>query len=388
MNKQNIFILFLGQVLGFTTPSFIFFSAGLVGANLMDLRSLITLPVSCFVIGNALMTWGIAPTMKKLGRKRSFITVNSLTFLPSIIAYFAITQEIFIMFCLATLLFGMKIAFVNQYRFAAAENASEKHVPQAISIIFLGGVFGGFFGPFMASYFKDTVTGSEFAFSYLILFILDCLSAVAFLAYKEPTTENQSNTQVVPMSIREVLKVPNFIVAATIGACGYGFMSLLMTATPVNMKILQFYPSSDAAIVVQLHVVSMFLPSLFTGKLIEKFGPSKIIICGIILSFLIWPISRVSQDFEVFLIILILLGVAWNFMFVTATVIVQQSCTPKNKFKVQGLNESIIFFVQAFASLSAGKMLFSLGWLQLINFSMLLIVPVIIAVILYKPVKN
>ena len=53
---------------------------------------------------------------------------------------------------------GVGMAFTHQYRFAAAESVEKNKVPQAISIILLGGIVSAFLGPSMANYTKDIFT--------------------------------------------------------------------------------------------------------------------------------------------------------------------------------------------------------------------------------------
>ena len=63
-------------------------------------------------------------------------------------------------------------------------------------------------------------------------------------------------------------------------------MSTLMTATPIHMNMMHGYSIFSTGIVIQLHVVGMFLPSLITGDLIKTFGHKKIIYTGIFILFL------------------------------------------------------------------------------------------------------
>ena len=53
-------------------------------------------------------------------------------------------------------------------------------------------------------------------------------------------------------------------------------MSTLMTATPISMNIMHGYSIFSTGIVIQLHVVGMFLPSLFTGNLIKIYGHKNV----------------------------------------------------------------------------------------------------------------
>jgi hypothetical protein len=71
--------------------------------------------------------------------------------------------------------------------------------------------------------------------------------------------------------LREIARQPVFIVAVMACALGYGVMNLLMAATPIAMSQCA-HPFSSAALVLEWHVLGMFVPSFFTGSLIRRFG--------------------------------------------------------------------------------------------------------------------
>jgi len=60
------------------------------------------------------------------------------------------------------------------------------------------------------------------------------------------------------------MKQPVFIVSAAAASLGYGVMNLLMAATPLAMQVCG-YPFSDAALVLEWHVIGMFAPGFLRG---------------------------------------------------------------------------------------------------------------------------
>ena len=61
-------------------------------------------------------------------------------------------------------------------------------------------------------------------------------------------------------------------------------------------------------------------------------------------------------------IALILLGLGWNFLFVGGTSLLPGSYNNSEKYKVQTLNDFLIFSLQVITSLSAGWFVFNFGW--------------------------
>jgi MFS family permease len=77
---------------------------------------------------------------------------------------------------------------------------------------------------------------------------------------------------------------------------------------------------------------------------------------------------------------LVLLGIGWNFLFVGGTVLLSQSYRPNERFKVQGLNEFLVFSCQATAALSAGVFLNLIEWrgLLIASFSIIAVQLIVI----------
>ena len=71
--------------------------------------------------------------------------------------------------------------------------------------------------------------------------------------------------------VAELARQPAFVVAVAAGALAYGVMNLLMAATPLAMQRCGL-PFRDAALVIEWHVLGMFVPAFFTGHLIQRFG--------------------------------------------------------------------------------------------------------------------
>jgi len=106
----------------------------------------------------------------------------------------------------------------------------------------------------------------------------------------------------------------------------------------------------------------MFLPSLITGHLIKKFGHSNIIYIGVLFYVVTIILSLFEKTFANYMIALIFLGLGWNFLFITGTSLVVLTYKEEEKFRVQGINDLIVFSTMALASLSAGIMLSLTSW--------------------------
>jgi MFS family permease len=154
-------------------------------------------------------------------------------------------------------------------------------------------------------------------------------------------------------------------------------MSLVMTATPLAM-IAHQHSQADAQTGIQWHVIAMFAPSFFTGPLIARFGKSAMAAAGLLLIAGSATVALSGTDLWQFWTALILLGVGWNFGFIASTAMVAELYRPEEAFRVQAMNEFILFTIVAIASFSSGGILVASGW-TVVN---LLIYPVVLASIL------
>ena len=94
----------------------------------------------------------------------------------------------------------------------------------------------------------------------------------------------------------------------------------------------------------------------------RQYGHSAIIYGGVLFFFITVLLSLFEQTYLNYMISLIFLGLGWNFLFISGTSLVVLTYNKEEKFKVQGINDLIVFSTMALASLSAGILLNSIGW--------------------------
>jgi MFS family permease len=157
------------------------------------------------------------------------------------------------------------------------------------------------------------------------------------------------------------MRQPRFIASVTAALVAYGLMSFVMTAAPLAM-VACGHSVGDAALGIQWHVLSMFGPSFFTGRLIARFGKEKITAIGLMLTALAAIVGLTGLSVAHFWGALILLGLGWNFGFIGATALVTDCYRPEERVKVQAANDFLVFGSVAIASFSSGGLLNAGGW--------------------------
>jgi MFS family permease len=377
--NRNLWLLTICQGLFLTNNVTFIAINGLVGLSLAPLGWMATLPVMAYVVGGALSTGLVAKTQERFGRKVSFQLGLLIVLLACLLcAYAAVTRNFWLM-CSATLLAGYYNANANLYRFAAAELALPAWREKAVSLVLAGGLIGAVIGPNLAQQTR-TLVSTPFAGAYLALCVVAVLSMVvlSFIEFAPAPPKKQLNGG---RTLAAIMKQPAFIVAAAAGALGYGVMNLLMAATPLAMQQCSL-PFSDAALVLQWHVVGMFAPGFFTGHLIKRFGTLPVMTVGLALNALCIAIALSGVELHQFLIALFLLGVGWNFLFTGSTTLSLQTYTAEEKDKAQGALNFLVFATLAVSSFSSGVLVTTSGW-ALINVGSLVPVALIGASLLW-----
>lgn len=378
---RTLKILTIAQAFAQTGAPIVVLLGGIVGASLAPTPSLATLPIALMIVGTATTTIPAALFMGKFGRKAGFMFAATYCFMAGIIGAYAINQESFVLFCMATFLVGSHNAFIQQYRFAVAESVPANKLGRSLSILMLAGVAAALMGPEAAQRLRAVSSMGEFAGSFLGLSSFMLVTLVMLSFYK-----NGSTTEVAvdekSRDLRVIVQQPMFILAICSAVVAWSVMSLLMTATPVSMHTVDHFNLEDTAWVIQSHIVAMFLPSLFSGFLVDRFGAIKIIIAGLTLMFTCLFIAYMDRQLMHYWWALVLLGVGWNFLFLGGTTLLTQTYRPAERFKVQAFNDFVVFSLQATAALGSGLILVQFGWDWLVGLSLPWLL-ILIAVLFY-----
>jgi MFS family permease len=295
------------------------------------------------------------------------------------VAALSVNIQSFALFVVAALLTGAGSSFFQQFRFAAIESLKSPDMAgPALSAMMLFTVAGAFLGPELGTLGHKMLDGyAEYTGSYLILASVIIVAIVIFSMFENPPTKEEESSKS-GRSGFDIAKQPVFIVALLSACIGYAVMSFIMTSTPLSMHQLQSHSLADSKWVIQSHMAAMFLPSLFSGFLLKRFGPSYLMITGSILYLLVAVVALSGQAVVHYWWALLILGVGWNLLFLSGTTLLPSAYKHNERFKAQAINDFTVFSLQALASLSAGWVLISYGW----NTTILICIPLTLVVLI------
>ncbi|MFI0843231.1 MFS transporter [Mesorhizobium sp. IMUNJ 23232] len=337
---------------------------GLAGLYLLGTdKSLATAPITGFNVGVALGALPAAALIKAVGQKNGFQLGTVITALGGLVATFALFQASFWLFAIGLLIIGLGGAFVQQFRFAAADDAPPEFKARAISFVLAGGIITAILGPQIVIFTHDLFAPVMFAGSFATILILAAVGAVilSFLRVRPHATAAVGTSEAPARPLTEIVGQPRFIVGLGCAVGSYALMSFVMTGAPLAMVGCGFSPD-DATLGISWHVMAMFGPSFFTGRLIHRFGVERIVAFGLLLLILCGVVALSGIALWQFWSALILLGLGWNFGFIGATAMVAGTYRPSEKGKVQGLHDFILFGSVALASLMSGAVYNAWGW--------------------------
>jgi MFS family permease len=361
--RRTAIILSAAQaVLGSAGP--ICFALGALAGHFMlgaD-KSLATAPLTGYSVGLAVGALPAAAIIRRLGHRGGFVTGSGVAALGGLVAAIALFQSSFWLFAFGLAVVGMGNAFVQQFRFAAADNAPPEFKARAISLVLAGGIVTAVLGPQTVIFTHDLLAPVPFAGSFVAIIGLSAIgAAILFFLPTRKVVETRRTQADTGRPLLEIISQPRYAVALLCAVGSYSMMTFVMTGAPLAMVGCGF-SSDDATLGISWHVMAMFAPSFFTGRLIHRFGAITIVTCGFALLIACSLVALSGIELWQFWTALILLGLGWNFAFIGSTAIVAACYHPEEKGKAQGFHDFVLFSSVAFASLMSGAVYNAWGW--------------------------
>lgn len=270
---------------------------------------------------------------------------------------------------------GAYAAVVLSFRFAAADGVDAPRRARALSLVMGGGVAAGVIGPQLVTHTMYLWPAHLFAATFIAQAAVAAVSAVLLLGVRLPGLSSTETAAGRPLS--SIARQPLFITAMICGAVSYMLMNFLMTAAPLAMQMCG-HSQESSNLGLQWHVIAMYAPSFFTGRLISRFGASNVVIIGLFLTGLSILVGLTGVDIAHFWLTLILLGVGWNFGFIGASALVLECHRPAEKTQVQSLNDFVVFSTMAVGSFASGSILAAYDWNTVLWVSL---VPLLVALL-------
>jgi MFS family permease len=356
----NILRLAVAQALAGANASVIFATGAIIGSVLAPDPAFATVPISVFVVGMAAGTLPSGYLSRRYGRRVAFMAGTGCGFVTGLLGALALLIGSFPLYTLAAFCGGLYAAVVLSFRFAAADGASDSLRPKAVSWVMAGGIFAGVIGPQLVTWTMGIWPPYTFAVSYLAQAGV-ALVAMAVLYGVDLPRPAAATTSTRGRPLLEIARQGRFVTAVICGLVSYLLMNFLMTSAPLAMRMCGL-PISASNFAIQWHIVAMYAPSFFTGALIARFGPVRIIMAGLLLLVSCVVVGLSGQSLAHFSAAMALLGLGWNFGFIGASTMVLETHRPEERHRVQAFNDFLVFGTIAVGSFLSGNLLVNYGW--------------------------
>jgi MFS family permease len=360
--SRNVAILALAQALFMSVQGMGIAATPLASYMLLGPNDkwLATLPIVLVHLGIMGTTIPASLLMGVIGRRAGFSFGALFGVLFGATGCAAMFLQSYPLLCLASLFQGMQAAFFWYFRLAAADATEPAFRAKAVSLVMAGGVLAGFFGPQVAKWSVDWFAPVTFAGVYVACagFSIAVLSLVQLVRIPRLSAADRA-ARGRPM--REITRQPTYRVALASSVFGYAVMTLTMTSTPLAMLACGF-GFMDSATVIQAHIVGMFLPSFFTGHLINRFGVLKVIAAGGLIELCCALVNLTGITFAHFLIANVLVGIGWNFAYVGGSTLLTSTYAPSERAKVQASHDFTVYAATATAAAVSGVLAATAGW--------------------------
>lgn len=375
-SKLNILLLASCQAVGQASNTMMFTATALSVVTFMSDRELATLPITLRHLGIMLSVFPASMLMQRMGRRIGFQAGSVMGMAGSACCGLGLYQADFVMMCIGGLILGYATANLQMYRFAAIELAPAAMRAKAIAWVTSGGVVAGVLGPSLAGWTHDKWAPLYIGtYGAMVVLHMIVFTIMAFIRFPPPVpTSGQAGEkpELPARPLWEIAAQPRFFVAVIAAMVSYGTMSFLMSASPLAIVGCGL-PHTEAHWVILLHVMGMFVPSFFTGNLIQRFGVTTVMLWGVagLLTGVATGLMGMTEWH--FRIALAVNGVGWNFLFVGATTLVSTTYRPSERGKTQALNDFLVFGTTATSSFLAGLLQERVGWFSLNWFSLVLV---------------
>lgn len=325
------------------------------------------IPSTVTLLGRATMGYPIGWLMDRLGRRPGLALGYVIACIGMLIAALGVINSSFIVFCLGTFCLGMGRAASDQSRFAAAEVYTLKRRAKVIGLIVFAGTVGAVLGPRLVPFASDIMenlgvnpqSGPYFAASMVL-----AVGALLLFSFLRPDPmvlgkqladeEGEVKVGETERPLSEIFS-SNFVRLAVLAmVLGQLVMTLIMVITPLHMDHLHHSVDSISWVIMS-HTLGMFALSSVTGWLIDRSGRITMIIMGASVLVLASIIAPFASSVPSLAFALFLLGLGWNFCFISGSSLLSDALRPSERGRAQGANEVLVALASGTGSFSTGS---------------------------------
>ncbi|MGM0890645.1 MAG: MFS transporter [Bacillota bacterium] len=354
--KRTLIIISISQIFGGAGLAAGVTVGALLAQQMLGTDAFAGVPSGLFTLGSAGAALIVGRLSQRYGRRTGLTAgfmIGGLGAIGVIMA--AIINSVFLLFA-SLLIYGAGTATNLQARYAGTDLANNKQRATAISITMVFTTFGAVAGPNLVNVMGDfalsigvpslagpfILSAAAFILAGLVLFVLLRPDPLV-IARTIEASKQESNRLGYSADTEQTVNKRGIIVGAAIMVLTQIVMVAIMTMTPVHMGH-HGHDLGEIGLVIGFHIAAMYLPSLVTGVLVDKFGRTAMAIASGATLLLAGLISAIAPGDSMILLViaLSLLGLGWNFGLISGTALIVDSTDTSNRAKTQGTVDVLI----------------------------------------------
>jgi MFS family permease len=402
--RRTLTVLLLAQILSGAGLAAGITVGALLAEQMLGSSRFSGLPTVFFTMGSAAAAVGVGRVSQNLGRRAGLSAGYLAGALGSVGVVIAADLGNIVLLFVSLLVYGAGVATNLQARYAGADLAAPSRRGRAVSIVLVATAIGAIVGPNLVRLTGDLATvvgiprlagpfmlaGAAYAAAGAVLWVLlrpDPLLLARSIAAAKSSQINQATAGSSGSMAPAVAAESGSRRWSWAVASGAGIMILtqlimvaIMTMTPIHIEH-HGHSIGVTGVVIAAHIAGMFLPSPFSGWLVDRFGYLSIAVAAGVTLLAAGLLAAWAPVDSVALLVLalVLLGLGWNLGLVSGTTVVTDAIPLATRARTQGVVDLGIALAGAGAGLSSGLIVTATSYATLAlvsGFLALLIIPI------------
>lgn len=359
--KRSLTVVVISQVFGGAGLAAGVTVGALLAQDMLGGEGAAGLPAALFTLGSALAAFSVGRVSQRFGRRLGLAGGFIVGALGAAGIVLAAVLDNPVLFFTALFVYGSGTATNLQARYAGTDLAPPHSRGTAVSIAMVSTTLGAVAGPNSVDALGEVaetlgipalagpflLAAVAYGIAGVILFVFlrpDPLITARQIAHDRHVTATTASGNAEAESIEPIAGSPRAVaLGATIMVLTQIAMVAIMTMTPVHMRH-HHHSLGDVGFVIGMHIGAMFLPSLVTGRLVDRIGrvPMAIASAVTLLAAGLVAAFAPGDSMTLLTLALVLLGLGWNFGLISGTALIVDATTLETRAKTQGAVDVLI----------------------------------------------
>ncbi|MFT4298547.1 MAG: MFS transporter [Aeromicrobium sp.] len=325
----------------------------LLAQDMLGSESSAGLPAALFTLGSALAAFSVGRYSHRAGRRRGLAAGFAAGALGAAGIVAAATLDSPALLFASLFVYGAGTATNLQARYAGTDLAPASQRATAVSIAMIATTLGAVAGPNLVEPMGEVAEALDvprLAGPFILAAAAYGLAALVLFVFLRPdplltaqAVARQEAADATTTAAETATARSGVVIGAAVMVLTQCTMVAVMTMTPVHMRH-HGHQMGDVGLVIGLHIAAMYLPSLVTGRLVDRVGriPMAMAAAVTLLASGLLGALAPGESMPLLAVTLILLGLGWNFGLISGTALVADATAGATRARTQGAVDVLI----------------------------------------------